>query len=62
MSYVSQNAVVTLSDVQREKIWKPMTTDYMTCDTTIYRVALKPFNNAGKANTARKVTEVDHKT
>jgi hypothetical protein len=43
--------IVTFSDVQSENIQKSM-----TCDTTIYRGALKHYNNIGKAQTARKVT------
>jgi hypothetical protein len=48
---VLQNAVISFSDVQRENIQKPM-----ACDTTIYRGALKHYNNTGKAQTTRNVT------
>lgn len=51
MSCVLQNAVVSFSDVERENIQKPM-----ACDTSIYRGALKHYNNLGKAQTTRKVT------
>jgi hypothetical protein len=51
MSYVLQNAIVSFSDVRRENIQKPM-----ACDTTIYRGALKLYNNTGEAQIAKKVT------
>lgn len=44
-------AVITFSNAQGENIQK-----HMTCDTTIYRGALKHYNNIGKAQNARKVT------
>jgi hypothetical protein len=49
MSCVLQSAIIAFSDVQREEIQKRMTSNYMTCDTTIYSVAVMHYNSTGKA-------------